>query len=198
MADHMALLTRLKITGTVTQLLLRASREAGFEKAATGEINLTFAGPENDCHTGLTRKADSRTLPLYKRNTDIRNVRQVTILSEEELTDIATALEVPEIKPEWFGANMVISGIPDLTLLPPSTRLQFPSNATLVVDMENLPCSQIAEVVGRHYPDVQFKLVKAATHKRGVTTWVEREGNVKTGDTVGIVIPPQRLYPHAS
>ena len=193
----MALLTRLKITGTVTQLLLRASRDGGFEKTPTGEMDLTFAGPHDDCHAGLTRKSDSRTLALYKRNIDIRNVRQVTVLSEEELADVASALGVPVIKPEWFGANIVIKGIPDLTLLPPSTRLQFSSNATLVVDMENLPCSQIAEVVGRHYPDVQFKLVSAATHKRGVTAWVERQGLIKTGDSVGIVIPPQRLYPHA-
>jgi hypothetical protein len=39
-----------------------------------------------------TRKSDSRTLQLYKRNTDIRNVRQVTVLSAEELEETARLL----------------------------------------------------------------------------------------------------------
>ncbi len=194
----MALLNKLKLKGTVTQLLLRLSRETGFEKSSTGRLSLKFSGPEGDCHTGLTREADSRTLVLYKRKTEIRNVRQLTLLSEEELSDIAQDLHVPEIKAEWFGANIVIRGIPDLTLLPPSTRLQFPSNATVVVDMENAPCSQIAAVVGRYYPDAQSRLVEAATHKRGVTAWVEREGEVFNGDGVTVIVPPQRQYAHAS
>ncbi len=193
----MALLTKLKMTGRVVQLLQRPSRSAGFEKAHTGSLDLTFAGPVGDCHTGLTRLSDIRTLPLYRRDVPIRNVRQMTIVSEEELGHVAGELGVPEIKAEWIGANMVVTGIPDFTLLPPSTRLQFSSGATLVVDMENLPCSQIAAVVGRHYPDAQFKLVAVATHKRGVTAWVEREGKIAVGDSIILVIPPQRLYPHA-
>jgi MOSC domain len=192
----MALLTKLKINGQVAQLLLRPTRNTGFEKSPTGTMELTFAGPVGDCHTGLTRKADVRTLVLYKRDTDIRNVRQVTVVSEEELREVAAVLGVPEIKAEWFGANIVTTGIPDLTLLPPSTRLQVSSGATLVVDMENMPCSQIAEVVGQHYPEAQFKLVKAAAHKRGVTAWVEREGAIMTGDAIAIIVPPQRMYVH--
>lgn len=193
----MALLTKLPIQGKVEALLSRPSRETGFEKSATGQLELKFSGPENDCHTGLTRAADSRTLPLYKRNTEIRNVRQLTVLATEELDDVAKALGIPKIDPSWFGANIVVSGIPDFTLLPPSTRLQFSSGATIVSDMENMPCSQIAEVVGRHHPEVQFKLVKTSMHKRGITAWVEREGAVTVGDSVNLIIPPNRLYPHA-
>lgn len=192
----MPLLTKLPRPGRVEQLLQRASRQSGFEKSATDRVMLRFDGPEGDCHAGLTRKSDSRTLQTYKRNTDIRNVRQVTILSVEELEETAQALGIPAIDPSWFGANMVVSGIADFTLLLPSTRLQFPSGATLVVDMENLPCSQIAEVVARHHPDVQFKVVPAAMHKRGVTAWVEREGEMLVGDAMVVWLPPNRLYPH--
>lgn len=192
----MPLLTKLPRPGRVEQLLQRASRQSGFEKSATDRVTLRFDGPEGDCHAGLTRKSDSRTLQTYRRNTDIRNVRQVTILSVEELEETAQALGIPAVDPSWFGANMVVSGIADFTLLLPSTRLQFPSGATLVVDMENLPCSQIAEVVARHHPDVQFKVVPAAMHKRGVTAWVEREGEVLVGDAMTVWLPPNRLYPH--
>jgi MOSC domain len=193
----MTLLNILPFRGEVTEILSRGSRETGFEKTSTGHMRLTFAGPEGDCHTGLTRKSDSRTLPLYKRDIDIRNVRQVTLLAVEELADIADRLKIAAIDPSWFGANIVVKSIPDFTLLPPSTRLQFPSGATLVVDMENYPCSQIAKVVERHHPGTQFNVVKAAMHKRGVTAWVEREGEIQTGDTIKIVTPPNRLYPHA-
>lgn len=175
-------------------LLKSGDREAGLEKSRVEALTLGFAGIEGDCHAGLTRKSDSRTLRQYPRNTTIRNVRQVTILSEEELAEIAAAMGISEMKPEWAGANMVTRGIPDLTLLPPSSRLQFPSGATLVVDMENAPCRQVADVVLQHHRDVATGFVKAATHRRGVTAWVEREGAVRTGDAIAIWIPPQRIY----
>lgn len=192
----MPLLTKLPKPGKITALLQRTSRDEGFVKSETGRIALTLEGPVGDCHSGLTRKSDVRTLQLYKRNLDIRNVRQITILSEEELADVAQALGVPKIDPSWFGANMVLTGVPDLTLLLPSTRFQFPSGAVLVADMENLPCSQIAEVVAEHYPDIQSKVVKAATRKRGLTAWVERGGEIFVGDEVTVWLPPNRLYPH--
>jgi hypothetical protein len=192
----MALLTKLKFTGKVESLLLRPSRDAGFEKAETGQLLLQLDGPAGDCHAGLTRKSDSRTLMLYKRGLDIRNVRQLTLLSAAELAEVAQRLGLPLIDPSWFGANMVVSGIRDFTFLPPSTRLQFPSGATLVVDMENLPCSQIDKAVAMRHPSAAGKVVKAAMGKRGVTCWVEREGTVSSGDEITIFIPQQRVYPH--
>ena len=69
-------------------------------------------------------------------------------------------------------------GIPDLTLLPPSTRLQFPSGATLVVDLENAPCRyrrRCHRQASSRMPRQRW--IAAATHKRGVTAWVEREGD---------------------
>ena len=193
----MALLTKLKFIGKVEQLYARPSRDGGFEKAPLGKLNLLFSGPEGDCHAGLTRSSDSRTLLLYPRDTPIRNVRQLTLLAPDELQDIASALGVSHIDPTWLGANMLIAGIADLTLLPPSTRLQFPSGATLVVDMENAPCNQVAKVVVEHHGEAGWNFVKAATNKRGVTAWVEREGEVKVGDSVVLILPPNRIYAHA-
>ena len=193
----MALLTKLKFIGKVEQLYARPSRDGGFEKAPLGKLNLLFSGPEGDCHARLTRSSDSRTLLLYPRDTPIRNVRQLTLLAPDELQDIASALGISHIDPTWLGANMLIAGIADLTLLPPSTRLQFPSGATLVVDMENAPCNQVAKVVVEHHGEAGWNFVKAATNKRGVTAWVEREGEVKVGDSVVLILPPNRIYAHA-
>jgi hypothetical protein len=192
----MPLLTKAPFTGRVEVLLKGADRAAGLEKARTDGLTLTFAGIEGDCHAGLTRASDSRTLQQYRRNTEIRNVRQITLLSKEELAEIAQAMGIPDVKPEWVGANIVTIGIPDLTFLPPSTRLQFPSGATLTVDLENAPCRQVADVVGAHYPEQRMGFVKAATRKRGVTAWVEREGTIRTGDAIILWLPPQRIYAH--
>lgn len=90
-----------------------------------------------------------------------------------------------------------LTRLSDLTLLPPSSRLQFPSGATLVVDTENLPCRQAASIVEQNHPDKGILFIKSATHKRGVTAWVEREGAVFVGDDITIFIPPQRINVHA-
>jgi hypothetical protein len=182
--------------GKVEKLLVSPDRSAGLEKSSVPAIELLFSGIKGDCHHGLTRKADSRTLKLYRRDTDIRNVRQVSLLSFEELAEIARAMEIATVAPEWVGANMVTIGIPDLTLLPPSTRLQFPSGATLVVDLENAPCRFVADVIAKHHPDAAPRWIKAATHRRGVTAWVEREGSINLGDAITVFIPQQRHYGH--
>jgi hypothetical protein len=192
----MALMTRAGFKGVVEALYSKLSRDDGFEKPERSSLRLLFSGPEGDCHAGLTRPSDSRTLPVYPRNTEIRNVRQLTLVSVEELDAVARAMKLQAIDPTWLGANLLARGIPDLTLLPPSTRLQFPSGATLVVDMENLPCSQVAKVIAKSHPAEGPEFVKAAKNKRGITAWVEREGDVSRGDEITVWLPPQRLYAH--
>ena len=191
------LLSKAPFTGRVALLLVNPQREAGLEKSHVLEVQLLFTGIEGDCHGGLTRASDSRMLKQFKRGAEVRNTRQVSIVSVEELADIARAMDVAEVKPQWVGANLVTRGIADLTLLPPSTRLQFPSGATIAIDIENLPCRYPAEVIAKHYPQPSESFVGAAQHKRGVVGWVEREGVVKTSDTIVLWLPPQRIYGHA-
>ncbi len=190
------LLSKAPFVGRTRKLLLGGDREAGLEKADVPHLELLFSGIKGDMHAGLTRKSDIRTIKQYARDTDIRNVRQLTIVSEEELAEIAGLMGIPEMKAEWLGANIVTAGIPDLTLLPPSTRLQFPSGATIVVDMENFPCRQVADVVAQHHPEPKAGFVPSGMHKRGVTAWVEREGIITGGDDITLWLPPQRLYAH--
>jgi MOSC domain-containing protein YiiM len=191
------LLSKLPFQGRVELLLSNPDRETGLEKFPVPEVRLLFEGIAGDCHGGLTRKSDSRMLKQFKRGTEVKNARQVSILSEEELAEIAANMGIPVVRAEWVGANMVTSGIPDLTLLPPSTRLQFPSGAMIVVDIENRPCRYPAEIITRHHPEQIKGFVAAAKHKRGVVGWIEAEGTVRTGDAITIWLPPQRTYSHA-
>ena len=191
------LLTRLSFGGTVDMILSNPDRKRGLEKQPVAGGRLLFSGMEGDCHGGLTRKSDSRMLKQYKRGTEVRNSRQLSILSAEELAEVALRMGIPAVKPEWVGANMVLRGIPDLTLLPPGTRLQFPSGAMIVIDAENHPCRYPADIIAKHHPEAKQGFVKAAMHKRGLVGWVEAEGAIRTGDSIAIWVPPQRIYAHA-
>ena len=160
------------------------------------DITLDWQGVVGDSHAGQTRRADVR-VPHYPRGSEIRNERQVTVVAADELAATAETLELPEIRPEWLGANMVLAGIPHLTLLPPATRLIFASGAALVVDWENQPCTGPGRVIAQQYHDdtLTSRFVKAALQKRGFTAWVERTGAIAVGDAVTVVIPPQPRWP---
>ena len=89
------LLTKLAIQGKVELLLASLDRDTGLEKHAVQQARLFFTGMEGDCHGGITRKSDSRMLKQYKRNTEVRNSRQLSILSMEELAAVAEAMGIP-------------------------------------------------------------------------------------------------------
>ncbi len=159
-------------------------------------LNLTYDGIPGDRHAGLYRNSGPRE-PWYPRGTPMRNERQLSILSAEENAEVAAALAIDALRPEWIGGNILLSGVPQLSQLPPRTLLMFPSGATVRIDGDNGPCKKsgaaiAANVPGR--PDLEFGFVKAAKHKRGLLGWVEREGEVRPGDVVRLRIWEQSLY----
>jgi MOSC domain-containing protein YiiM len=192
----MGVLTRSSIVGRVTAVLRNPDRATGLEKRPVDRLVLGFDGIEGDCHSGRVRPSDSRMVTQYPRGTAVANTRQVSILSVEEFGEIAAALAIPSLQPEWVGANVVTAGIPDLTLLPPASRLSFSSGATLIVDLENTPCRHVGEVIDKHHPGRGAGFVKNAEHRRGVVAWVEREGEIAVDDAIVLHLPPQRLWHH--
>jgi MOSC domain-containing protein YiiM len=190
----MAIVKEISLVGRVEACLLSPKRETGLEKAKANDLTLTFDGIVGDCHSGPTMLSDSRTLRQYPRGVTLRNRRQVSLISVEEMNEVARRLDIPEVKPEWVGANVLVSGIPDFTLLPPSTRLMFASGATLIVDLENAPCKYPAEIIERHHPGHGLTFPEKAKHKRGLVAWVEREGKIVMGDKIRIFLPPQRIW----
>ncbi|MEQ8443576.1 MAG: MOSC domain-containing protein [Alphaproteobacteria bacterium] len=193
----MAFLKRSSLNGRVEKILWCRNRTASLVSEAVDRAALTFSGLPDDAHSGLTRPSCVRVKELYEKGTEIRNSRQLTILSEEELVAIASDMGVSKIEPEWLGANIVLSGIPHLTLLPPSCRLQFASGPVVVVDLENGPCIHPARVIETHCPGKGSSFVKHARGRRGVTAWVEREGVISRGDSVVVHVPNQPPYPGA-
>lgn len=190
----MPILKKTKVTGRVLAVLANPERNATLEKHRADRVSATYAGFEGDCHGGLTRPSCVRVRQQYGIGTEIRNVRQISILSAEELAQVAHTMEIPEVRPEWVGANILVEGIPDFTQVPPSTRLIFEGGASLVVDMENGPCKYPGEVIEGYHPGHGDRFSKAALSRRGVTAWVEREGEIREGDAIEVHIPPQRIW----
>lgn len=182
--------------GRVTWLGTVRDRRAALESAPVERLTLTFAGPEGEAHGGLTRPSCSRVTAQYPKGTPIRNTRQVSVLSAEDLAVIAAGMGLPDLDPALVGATMVIAGIPDFSHIPPSSRLQAASGATLVVDLENRPCTLPAKPIEARHPGLGAKFKTAAKGRRGIVAWVEREGTFSLGETVRLHIPDQPVWAH--
>jgi hypothetical protein len=158
-------------------------------------IMVELAGLVGDRHYGHTFASNAR-FP-YPRGTEIRNSRQVSIISVEEMKEIAASIGIPAILPEWLGANLLVSGIPSLTLLPPSSRLYFQNGAVLVIQGENDPCSHPGNLIQKNNPAIPKlspAFVKAAVHNRGLVAWVEKAGEIARGDQFEAEIAEQFDY----
>ncbi|MEP7241240.1 MAG: molybdenum cofactor sulfurase [Devosia sp.] len=169
---------------------------SGEELASTAvdSLALTYDGIRGDRHAGLTRRSGARE-PWYPRGTPMRNERQVSILSVEEMAEVAHDLGIPALPAEWIGSNLLLSGVAGLSLLPPRTILMFASGAAVRIDGDNGPCRASGRSIAAKTGSAkhEFEFVKAALHKRGLVGWVEREGPVNPGDSVKIRVWEQPI-----
>lgn len=180
--------------GTITWIGRVVDRDETLRSEPLNSAELTYAGIEGEDHGGVTRLSCSRVKSQYPKGTEIRNVRQLSVLSAEELESIAKSIGVESFDPAWAGISLVLKGIPDFTHIPPSSRLQAPSGATITVDMENRPCVLPAPEINKDTDGAGQKFKAAAKNRRGVTAWVEREGVINLGDEMVLHIPDQRPW----
>lgn len=185
-----------KYKGRIVWLGRVTDQDSDIRSEVLDSAQLSFDGIEGEFHGGATRASCVRVKAQYPEGTEIRNVRQLSVLSQEELDAIAADMDIAHLDPTWLGASMVIEGIPDFTRLPPSSRLQIESGACLTVDMENRPCILPGREIEKDRPGFGPKFKPAAADRRGVTAWVEREGPVKVGDSVVLHVPDQPVWAH--
>ena len=157
-----------------------------FSKRTRESIKLIAGlGVEGDAHMGVTVKHRSRVAADPTQP----NLRQVHLISEElhdELRDKGF-----QVAPGIMGENITTRGI-DLLSLPRSTKLHV--GATAVVEVTGLrnPCAQLnnyqagllAAVLGR---DAEGKVIR----KAGVMSVVISGGEVRPGDPIKVVLPPE-------
>jgi hypothetical protein len=185
----------LTLEGRVAALFLTPD-PARFETAAAARLELGPGGIPGDRHHGFTRPSGGRE-PWYPRGTEIRNDRQLTVLSVEELAEIARRLDIPQVAPAWIGANIVVEGVPRLSFLPRGTRLVFEDGPTLHVEGQNAPCRIAGGGIARAVPgrpDLELGFAREARRLRGLVASVERAGAVTAGDRFAAKLPEQWIY----
>lgn len=182
--------------GTITWLGVVSDSTKGIRSEPRQEIEARFAGFDGEAHSGLTRPSCVRMSAQYPEGTEIRNVRQLSVLSAEEMALIAAEIGLERLDPVHLGASLVIEGIPDFTHVPPGARLQGPSGATITIDMENRPCQFPAREIEQDAPGHGKAFKAAAKGRRGVTAWVEREGRFAIGERLRLHVPDQPVWPH--
>lgn len=186
----MPILTPTDFTAEIVWLGVVPDREAGLVSTPLEAVEATWEGFAGECHGGLTRPSCSRVTSQYAKGTEIRNVRQLSVLSDEELAAIAATIGLEVLPPHWVGANLVLRGIEGFTDVPPSSRLISDGGVSLTVDMENAPCQLPARVIEDLAPGHGKGFKAAARGRRGVTAWVERPGTLRLGERMRLHVPP--------
>jgi len=183
-------------TAHITWLGRVTDADGTLRSAPLDTVAATLDGFPGETHGGATRPSCIRVTSQYPRGTDIRNVRQLSILSAEELAEIAAAMKLDRIDPAWVGASMVIEGIPDFSHVPPSSRLMAPSGAGVTIDMENRPCIFPGREIEKEAAGFGDLFKPAAKGRRGVTAWMEYGGRLSIGDELVLHIPDQPVWAH--
>jgi len=190
----MSCLVKSEYVGTITWLGRVTAPEDNIKSEALNTAEATFDGIVGESHSGATRPSCVRVTMLYPKSTEIRNTRQLSILSAEEIAEIAASIGLEQLDPSLLGASIVIAGLPDFTHIPPGSRLQTVAGTTLTADLENAPCNLPAKEIETECPGHGKAFKSAAKARRGITAWVERPGPLSLGDTVHLFVPTQRAW----
>jgi hypothetical protein len=187
-----------RLTGRVVATLKAdaGGGDYGFVTHPIDALEVVYEGIPGDRHFGLTRRSGGRE-PWYPRGTEMRNDRQVSLLAVDELAAIASGLDIPEVKAEWIGGNVVIEGLPQLSMMPPRTRLMFAGGAVIAIEGQNGPCRFSGKSIADHYPgreDIEHGFVKVAKRLRGLVGWIERPGVIRPGEEVIARVPEHWTY----
>lgn len=192
----MEIIPARKLLATVEAVLTATGGD--FVTRAADALELGFDGIAGDYHAGVTRRSGGRE-PWYGRGTEMRNERQISIVAADELAQIASGMGISRIEPEWIGANLVLAGVPRLSMLPAGTMLFFAGGVTLKVDGQNAPCRLAGRSVARHagLDDVEAGALlfpKNGRRLRGLVAWVEKPGRILRGEQVSVRISEQWIY----
>ena len=160
-------------------------------KNDVGQIEVDFFGIVGDHHAGVSREAYGGD--REPKGTILRNDRQWSGVSIEELTEMSDMLDLAEpITASTLGANLCFEGVNDFSMLPRGSRLKFPSGAVLTVEEYNPPCSDMgAQIAAKYTSDSSTPLtatswLRPAAGRRGLVGVIDVPGEIKTGDEVEI------------
>ena len=184
---------RRQLIGRVASLYLGSAKRA--PSTSVDSFMLTFTGIVADVHSGATRAAGPRE-PAFRRGTMLANLRQVSLVSTEELATIASRMGLARLDPAWLAANIAIEGAGPITQLPRGTIIRFPSGASLYVSDLNSPCKAAANLIRKHVRPAQeqtLPFVPQALGRRGLVAFVYSQGQVSSGDAIEFLFAQPEL-----
>ncbi len=180
-----------KILARVVSVHAGSNDDLGKEEHATIQVELD--GVIGDRHQSYVRSAWKGD--KQPQGTIRRNERQWSAVSVEELAEIREAMDMTEsLTAACLGANLCLSGLPQLSRLPKGTMLRFPSGAELLVEEFNSPCHDMGKKLAAMFTTRSGDALsssafsKAAKHSRGVVGVVEVAGTISAGDEVSVEI----------
>jgi MOSC domain-containing protein YiiM len=180
-----------KISGKI--VTVHAGGAGEFAKASCDRIQVELDGVVGDRHRSYKRGTWAGD--KQPEGTVRRNERQWSAVSVEELAEITATMDLTEpLTAAQLGANLCVSGVPQLSRLPKGTLLKFPSGAELIVEEFNPPChgmgQELADTMqtrsGRSLESTAFS--KAAKLNRGIVGVVEVAGEINAGDVVTVEV----------
>ena len=105
----MSCLVKSEHIGVITWLGSVVAPQDNIRSEALNTAEATFDGIVGESHSGATRPSCVRVTMLHPKNTEIRNTRQLSILSAEEIAEIAAGIGLGQLDPSWLGASIVIA-----------------------------------------------------------------------------------------
>lgn len=161
-------------------------------------ISFSIDGPQGDTHKRPIRQLSDHDGAYISTSNLVKgrwvfNWRSWTGISREEIAEIEHSLSY-SVPQGCLLENISVSGIPNFSKLPPTSRLVFPlrqNQAILAVWGENGPCRTVGQRLEQHHgvPNLGTRFIKAAQGKRGVMGFVLAAGRVEVGDKVRVYGP---------
>ncbi|MEM7740856.1 MAG: MOSC domain-containing protein [Pseudomonadota bacterium] len=180
------------LKGKVHSVYVGVEGVLGKERRASIDVELD--GIVGDRHRSFEREAweSGDKQPAGVRR---RNERQWSAVSVEELSEISKKLgTVNDLTAASLGANLCLSGVPELSKLPKGSILKFPSGAELVVVEYNPPCHDMGKSIAEQFDTTSGEELastafpKASQLTRGVVGIVDVPGVINEGDDVTVTI----------
>jgi MOSC domain-containing protein YiiM len=173
-------------------MVVSVHRSAKHTMSKFGEESIRLIegfGVEGDAHAGATVKHRSRV----QRDATQPNLRQVHLIHAELHEELRQAGFV--VTPGYMGENITTSGI-DLLSLPAGTRLHLGDDAVIEVTGLRNPCFQLDKLQqGLMAANLERAENGDLVRKAGVMAIVVTSGDVKAGDSIRAVLPPQPHRP---
>ena len=156
------------------------------------ELVFDLQGIKGDRHQGYETVSGNRFTTLYPKGTKVRNNRQWSAISSNEVIEISRNLGIQNrLTPELLGVNILLEGVDNISQLPSMRYLVLspydkfeprrPEDVTLVIYGQALPCTIAGKALVEPFRDdsLEKEFPKCALGLRATTGWVEKGGIIK-------------------